>query len=169
MLYNNTGYGKASPLLPPTVARLAKHPKIIGIKDISGFLDMLAMVAATAGESFGVFAGNDFQMAAAACFGAHGGVNSLANVAPRFYVEAYKLAAARDLQALGDVTTSGSPMAKLLAVHDLYKVGPNAISAIKGALSLLGLCGTAVAKPLQPIGPKDLEDARAVLAKVGLL
>ena len=173
-LYNNSGYGKPSPLTVTTVARLAKHQNIIGIKEVTGFTNLMSMVAAVAdqtaaGKPFGIFAGDDFQMTANVCLGAQGGVNSLANVAPDLYVGAFKLADARNLPALGHVTERGSYMARILALHDLYPVPPNAISAIKAALSVLGVCGAAVARPLQPVGPNGFLEVRAVLTKVGLI
>ena len=175
MLYNGGGaYGKASPLTPETVARLAAHPKIMGIKDVTGLTPMLSMVAATAalrnsGKPFSIFAGDDSQMAIGVCFGSNGGVNSLANIAPRLYVEAFACAASRDLRGLGDVTTPGSTIARILTLHRLYQVPPNAIVAIKAALSILGICGAEVARPLQGIRPDGLALVRSILEAMGLI
>jgi len=175
MLYNvGATYGKPSPLSPETVGKLAAHPNIWGVKDVTGLTPMLNMAASTAalrkaGKPFSIFAGDDSQMAIGVCFGTHGGVNSLANVAPRLYVEAFTRAASRDLRGLGDADTPGSIMARILTLHRIYQVPPNAIAAIKGALSVLGVCGAAVASPLQAVDKEGLALVRSILGAAGIV
>jgi dihydrodipicolinate synthase/N-acetylneuraminate lyase len=175
MLYNvGATYGKPSPLAAETVGKLAAHPNIWGVKDVTGLTPMLYMAASTAalraaGKPFSIFAGDDSQMAIGVCFGTHGGVNSLANIAPRLYVEAFQRAVSRDLGGLGDAATPGSIMSRILSLHRVYQVPPNAIAAIKGALSILGVCGRAVARPLQPVSQEGLALVRSMLSEAGIL
>lgn len=70
-------------LSPETVASLATHENIAGIKDSSGSLESLQrLVARTEDEAFAVLVGSGGVYAAGLATGADGGVLALANVAP---------------------------------------------------------------------------------------
>ena len=171
VLYNSSG-GKGNLLTSDTVARLAHHPKIVGIKDTSGnFRALLSIVVATrnSDKPFAILPGNDFQMAPSVLFGTSGGVNSLANVAPRLFVDAYQAAISHDLTGLGDVVTPNSNLARIHTLCELYQVPPNAITTIKSALSLMGICGETVAKPLEAMNDDGRMKIRSILEKIGLL
>ena len=173
MIYHNANYGKGTLFARETVVRLAAHPNIIGIKDSSGSLSLqLSFVASVGGgrdgKRFIVLQGDDFQTVPSVFFGADGGVNSLANVAPRLFVKAYEAAKTHNLAALGDISTPDSLFARLLAIYELYRVPPNALASIKAALAVLGICGETVAKPLKPITAEGRVRISGILAKAGL-
>lgn len=66
------------------VARLARHPNIIGIKDSGGDVAKLAMlVKATEGENFQVLAGTASILLPGFVVGAVGGICALLNVLPK--------------------------------------------------------------------------------------
>lgn len=70
-------------LAPETVASLAAHENVAGIKDSSGSLESLQrLVALTEREEFSVLVGSGSVYAAGLAAGADGGVLALANVAP---------------------------------------------------------------------------------------
>lgn len=97
LLYNNpgrVGYNMSTAL----VARLAKLPNIVGMKDSSGNMTMTAeYIRLTRGEEFKVMAGKDTMILASLVYGAEGCVASTANVVPKLVVEIYDKFRAGDL------------------------------------------------------------------------
>lgn len=74
------------------VARLARHPNIVGIKDSGGDITKIGLlVHATAGQEFQVLAGSASFLLPALSVGAVGGVCALANVLPAKVCELQKL------------------------------------------------------------------------------
>ncbi len=70
-------------LAADSVARLSRHPNIIGVKDSGGDVAKIGeMVAATEGEDFQVLAGSASFLLPALTVGAVGGICALANVLP---------------------------------------------------------------------------------------
>jgi 4-hydroxy-2-oxoglutarate aldolase len=70
-------------LAADVVARLSRHPNIIGVKDSGGDVAKIGeMVAATEGEDFQVLAGSASFLLPALTVGAVGGICALANVLP---------------------------------------------------------------------------------------
>ena len=69
-------------LLPATVAELAKHPMITGIKEACGNISQIAEVAALCGDDFDIYSGNDDQIVPILSLGGKGVISVLANVLP---------------------------------------------------------------------------------------
>lgn len=72
----------ACDLLPETVARLAKIPNIIGIKEATGHLDRALAIFDLCGKSFLVFSGDDPTALSLLSRGAHGVISVTANILP---------------------------------------------------------------------------------------
>ncbi len=68
---------------PETVAEVATHPNVAGIKDSSGDVERLVRHARLTPEDFSVLVGSGSVYAAGLDAGADGGILALANVAPR--------------------------------------------------------------------------------------
>jgi 4-hydroxy-2-oxoglutarate aldolase len=91
MLYNyplNTGIN----LEPDTVARIAEHPNICGIKDSSGNIPQAAHIIHLTPKSFHVLVGSAAALVPALPIGASGGILALGNIAPREFCDIYALA-----------------------------------------------------------------------------
>jgi 4-hydroxy-tetrahydrodipicolinate synthase len=98
-------------ILPETLARLAKIPTIIGIKDASGNIGRVTQHAMECGPDFSLLSGNDDTAFAFNAAGGAGCISVTANVAP-------KLCA--DLQAAslaGDLASARAIQAKLFPLH----------------------------------------------------
>ncbi len=98
-------------ILPETLARLAKIPTIIGIKDASGNIGRVTQHAMECGPDFCLLSGNDDTAFAFNAAGGAGCISVTANVAP-------KLCA--DLQAAslaGDLVLARAIQAKLFPLH----------------------------------------------------
>ena len=70
-------------LASDTIAELAKHPNINGIKAASGNFTLLAETMAKCGDNLNVWSGNDDQIVPMMSLGAKGVISVLSNVAPQ--------------------------------------------------------------------------------------
>jgi len=127
------------------IARLAKHPNIVGVKDSGGDITKIGqIVAETASENFQVLAGSASFLLPALAVGAVGGICALANVLPKQVCEVQKLFDAGKLEE-----------AKLLQ-HKL--IAPNSavtkiygVPGLKKSLDWFGYYGGPCRKPLLPL------------------
>lgn len=66
-----------------TYAALAKHPRIVGVKEASGDLSAILRLRAATGDDFAVYSGNDDQIVPILSLGGSGVISVLSNIAPR--------------------------------------------------------------------------------------
>lgn len=95
--YNVPGRTVAD-IQPATLARLAKIPNIVGIKDASGALGRVADHRLGCGPDFCQLSGNDDSWLAFMAAGGHGCISVVANVAPKLCAELASACAANDLE-----------------------------------------------------------------------
>ena len=82
ILYNvpsRTGVG----IKTETYAALAKHPRIVGVKEASGDLSAILRLRAAVGDELVLYSGNDDQIVPILSLGGQGVISVLSNVAPR--------------------------------------------------------------------------------------
>ncbi|HUJ52463.1 MAG TPA: 4-hydroxy-tetrahydrodipicolinate synthase [Steroidobacteraceae bacterium] len=144
LLLYNVPARTAVDLKPATVARLAQHAQIVGIKEaVPECSRVRELVALTPGE-FTVLSGDDGTARTAILAGARGVISVTANVAPRAMSE--MVAAARGRQegraAQLDETLS--------ALHSELFVEANPIP-VKWLLMQMGLIGPGIRLPLTPL------------------
>ena len=82
ILYNVPGRTGCS-IPVETVARLAKHPNICGIKEASGNISQVAKLQSLADGKVDVYSGNDDQTVPILSLGGKGVISVLSNIAPR--------------------------------------------------------------------------------------
>ena len=133
-----------------TVAKLAQHPNIIGIKDSSGdFFGMQRFLDVTAGEDFAVMSGNSALGLSAYELGAKGGIYAGCSLFPR------QCAAVYEAFCRGDRDAAIAMQKKVSLIPMMGGFGPNA-AVVKFGLSKLGICGPTVAAPfILPPGQDD--------------
>lgn len=161
VLYNVPGR-TASDIKVETVARLAKLPRIIGLKDASADLARPSLTRLAAGAAFSQVSGED---ATALAFNATGGVGCIsvtANVAPAL------CAALQEATLSGDYAAAMEIQDRLAPLHKALFVEPNPTPA-KAALAMMGLCRNELRSPLLPASVACQEEVRAALAHAGLL
>ncbi|MDE2339595.1 MAG: 4-hydroxy-tetrahydrodipicolinate synthase [Alphaproteobacteria bacterium] len=98
VLYNVPGR-TVTDILPETVARLAKLPSIVGIKDASGAMPRVAMHRADCGADFCQLSGNDDMALAFNAMGGTGCISVTANVAPKLCAQFQVACASGDYKA----------------------------------------------------------------------
>jgi 4-hydroxy-2-oxoglutarate aldolase len=148
-----------------TVARLAGHPNIAGIKDTSGNMakmaDTVRLVGAGA-AGFQILAGSASFFLAGLTVGAAGGILALANVAPQFCIDLYRLFEAGKLHEAAELQRRVIPINAAITARF-------GIAGLKAALDMLGYYGGPVRSPLQPITESERETLRGILVEGGVL
>jgi 4-hydroxy-tetrahydrodipicolinate synthase len=131
-------------MLPATVARLSRVPKIVALKEgLAGAARVREHVAAS-GAGFTILSGDDATAREALLAGARGVISVTANVAPRAMSE--MVAAA----VKGDRTAAEAADARLTALHRDLFLETNPIPA-KWALERMGLMEGGLRLPLTPL------------------
>ena len=74
-------------LLPDTVAKLAQHPNIVGLKDASGNMDQTVETIAKCGENLDIYSGEDALTVPMLSMGGAGCISVLSNVVPAMAVQ----------------------------------------------------------------------------------
>ena len=151
MLYNmprNTGVNMSANL----VAKLSRHPNIVGIKDSSGNITQIANIIAKCPKDFAVFAGSGSFLLPTLMLGGVGGTLAVANVVPNYCVAIY------DLCKNGELDRAKKLQLGLLelnaAVTTRYGIG-----GMKAAMEMVGFHG---GSPRLPILPATNEAKREI-------
>jgi 4-hydroxy-tetrahydrodipicolinate synthase len=140
LLYNVPGR-TAVDLLPATVARLSRVPRIAGIKEAVGEPTRVRELVAACGADFKVLSGDDLTARDAIGVGAVGVISVTANVAPRAMADMVA-AALRGERAVATQIDQ-----RLVALHRNLFVESNPIP-VKWAVSRMGLMGGTLRLPL---------------------
>ena len=160
MLYNVPGR-TSSDLQPETVARLARHDNIFGIKEATGDMDRLAQIRAVVGDDFMLYSGDDFTVLPFIEQGGHGVVTVSGNVVPAAMARLCKLAAAGQHAAAKALDEQLQPLNQSLFVES------NPIP-VKWALNQMGLIPPTIRLPLTEFSAQYHDDMRAALAVAGV-
>lgn len=160
LLYNmpaNTGVN----LPVSTVAELAGHPNVVGIKDSAGDIGQLSALIRSTPDDFAVICGNAGAFLPGLLLGAVGGILALANVAPRQTVALYRSAQTSRLDEARQLHDRLMPVGT--AVTRTYGIG-----GLKAALDMLGYAGGQPRPPLLPPSPQAMADIRHILETAAL-
>lgn len=161
MIYNfplNTGIN----LEPDTVARIAEHPNVCGIKDSSGSIPQAAQIIDQTPKTFRVLVGAASALLPSLAIGSSGGILALGLIAAREFCDVYALARNGRWDEAREIA------ARMLAA-DRGVPGRYGIGGLKAALELQGLYGGPCRAPLGTPDGDAIEDIREVLATAGLL
>ncbi len=145
-----------------TMAKLAKIPNIVGVKDATGDITRISKQRRECGPEFCQLSGDDPLALGQMAHGAVGCISVTSNVAPRLMAEFQRAwhAGERD---------------KALAIHDRMQPLHEALFAetspapIKYAMSLIGKCEETVRLPLVGCSEPTRERVKDVMRQVGLL
>ncbi|GBQ92966.1 4-hydroxy-tetrahydrodipicolinate synthase [Gluconacetobacter liquefaciens] len=146
-----------------TMARLARHARIVGVKDATANLLRPIQVRRAIGHKpFNQLSGEDGTVVSFLAAGGDGCISVTSNVAPRLCAElhrAWQDGRVADAMALQD---------RLSPLHDALFCESNP-APVKYAASLLGLGGETCRLPLAPLTEPSRALVREALASVGLL
>jgi 4-hydroxy-tetrahydrodipicolinate synthase len=161
LIYNIPGRA-AVEMSVETMARLAKLPNIVGVKDATANLARVTQQRLACGIDFIQISGED---PTALGFNAHGGVGCISvtsNVAPRLCADM------QNATLKGDYSAARKIQDRLMSLHEALfcETSP---APVKYAASLLGLCGADCRLPLAPLSETSKAKVRAAMTQVGLI
>ncbi len=145
-----------------TMARLAKHRNIVGVKDATANLIRPLHTRRECGRDFCQLSGEDHTAIAFRAAGGHGCISVTGNVAPRLCAEMH---AAWDG---GRIDEAMAIQDRLLPLHDAL-FAETSPGPVKLAASLLGHGTTHCRLPLAPVGEDTAARLRSAMAGAGLL
>jgi len=160
ILYNVPGRTGCN-LLPESVAVLAEHPNIVGIKEATGNMAQMVKIMHLCGDKIDVYSGEDALTVSMMAMGGAGTISVLSNVLPRESV------AMTDACLRGDYAAAAKMQCDLLPLIDLLFSEVNPIPA-KAAVSALGFGEENLRLPLTPMEDGNREKLYKEMRKLGL-
>ena len=145
-----------------TMARLAKLPNIVGVKDATNDPVRALKTRIACGPDFAQLSGEDAAVLALLVNGGHGCISVTANVAPRQCAEMHEAWMADDRDR------SLAIQERLMPLHDALFVEASP-GPVKYAASLLGLCKPTIRLPLVEPQPATRERVEAAMRSAGVL
>ncbi len=145
-----------------TMARLAQHPNIVGVKDATANLARPLQTRRACGAGFTQLSGEDHTAVSFLAAGGDGCISVTANVAPRLCSDmqiAWAEGRASDAIALQD---------RLLPLHDALFVETSP-APVKYAASLLGKSAEFCRLPIAPLSDTSRSRVSAAMTEIGLL
>ena len=145
-----------------TMARLAKLPNIVGVKDATADLTRPIRTRLAVGEDFCQLSGEDGTAVPFLAAGGHGCISVTANVAPALCAEMQRAWRRRDLATVMTLQD------KLMPLHGALFCESNP-GPVKYAASLLGRSSAETRLPLAPLSEASKETVRRAMTAVGLI
>jgi len=149
---NNTG----NALHPNTVAKLARTPNIVGIKDSSGRMDVILQFLDAADEQFSILAGTDSLILPTLMAGGTGAIAATSNLLPQLVVSIYTNWKNGDLEAAQQAQDALRPLRRSFQLGTIP-------SALKQAMSLLGLPAGPARLPVSGLGESQMRELEAMI------
>lgn len=134
-------------ILPETVAELAKHPNINGIKEANGNISAVAETAQLCKDSINIYSGNDDQTVPIMSLGGKGCISVLSNLLPAETALMCRKMLDGDTKGAAELQLKYLPLIKAL----FSEVNP---IPVKAAMSAMGFCENYLRMPLT-----QMEDA----------
>ncbi len=141
-----------------SVARLAEHKNIVGMKESGSDAALFAQFADVSPSSFAMLAGTGTVFYSDLCLGAVGGILAVAAVAPEICLRLLSAVHQARHDEARQLQTEMAPLARLVT-------SGFGVPGLKAALDLAGYKGGAPRAPLAPPSPEAREQIRAELAR----
>lgn len=162
VLYNVPGRTVTN-MLPATVARLAKLPNVIGIKEACGSLQQISEIIQLCPSEFIVLSGDDFTAMPTVMIGGKGVISVVSNLEPA------KTAAMIEAAMANDVPKAKALHYQLFSLMGAMFCYPSPAPAKKG-LELMGkIASGEVRLPMTQMDAPSLERLKQAMAGTGLL
>jgi 4-hydroxy-tetrahydrodipicolinate synthase len=149
-------------LLPGTVARLARDPRFVAIKEATGSLSRARETQSVCPPEFELLSGDDATAVELMSVGARGVISVTANVAPR------RMREACDAARSGDLVKARAIDASLQPLHRDLFVEANPIP-VKWAVARMGLIGNAIRLPLVELPAAHQETLLRAMQAAGVI
>ena len=143
ILYNVPGRTGCA-LTPKTIAALAEHPNIVGLKEATGNMAQMVEIMNLCGDKIDVYSGEDALTVPMMAMGGAGTISVLSNVLPAETV------AMTDACKAGDFKTAAAMQCKFMPLINALFSQVNPIP-VKAAVAALGFGDDALRMPLTPM------------------
>jgi len=161
VLYNVPGRTSVN-MLPETVARLAKFPEIVAIKEASGDIGQMAEIVRLAGEDITLISGDDNLTLPILSIGGKGVISVVANIVPRDTADMLTAWEDGNYKKAKDFFFKLFPLCQAM----FYETNP---VPVKTSLALMGKIRDELRLPLAPMAPANLEKLKKALKSYGVL
>jgi 4-hydroxy-tetrahydrodipicolinate synthase len=149
-------------MVPDTVARIAKLPNIVGIKEATGDVARAKDILGRVPKSFAVYSGDDETAMELMLAGGHGDISVTANLLP---TGVHRMAVAA---MAGDRAKAHAENERLAELNKALFVEANPIP-VKWALHEMGRIESGIRLPMTPLSESRRAPLRAALARAGLV
>ena len=149
-------------IAPATVAALADHPNIVGIKEASGNISQIAQVAHLCGDKIDIYSGNDDQIVPVLSLGGKGVISVLSDLMP-----AATSKMCHDYLN-GNTAAATAAQLRLLPLIDALFSEVNPIP-VKAAMAKMGFGENYLRLPLTPMEPQNEEKLFALMKEQNLI
>jgi 4-hydroxy-tetrahydrodipicolinate synthase len=160
ILYNVPGRTGCN-LLPKSVAVLAEHPNIVGIKEATGNMAQMVEIMHLCGDKIDVYSGEDALTVPMLSMGGAGTISVISNIAPKESV------AMTDAFFAGDLATAAKMQCDLLPLVNACFCEVNPIPA-KAGVSAMGFGEEHLRLPLTPMEDANRAVLYAEMRKLGI-
>jgi 4-hydroxy-tetrahydrodipicolinate synthase len=161
LVYNIPGRCAVN-ILPETLARLAKHDNIVGVKEASGSIEQISHVVELCGPDFNVISGDDSFTLPVLAVGGRGSIAVISNLLPKRFIELVRAGLAGDFVKARQIHYELFPL-----MRSLFLEGNP--SGIKTALALTGACSDELRLPLIKQSDANREILKRALTQAGIL
>ena len=160
ILYNVPGRTGCN-LLPKTVARLAEHPNIVGLKEATGNMAQMVEIMHLCGDKIDIYSGEDALTVSMMAMGGAGTISVVSNIVPK------KAVAMTDACLAGDYATAAKMQCDLLPLINALFSEVNPIPA-KAGVSAMGFGEENLRLPLTPMEDATRAKLYEEMRKLGI-
>ena len=161
ILYNIQGRTSIN-MTPETIARTARLPNVVGIKEGSGSLGQVSEIIHQCGEAFTILSGDDPLTVPMMALGAKGVITVTANVAPKEMANMVNAALAGNFAEARTWHFKLAPLFKAL----FYETNP---IPVKEALSIMNKIDPDIRLPLTRLSSDNRDRLGRVMQEIGVI
>lgn len=161
ILYNIPGRTGIN-MLPETLAALADHPNIVGMKEATGNLEQMTHDIVLCGAKLTFLSGDDTLTLPLMAVGGKGVISVVANIVPRDVADLTRAFLSGDWKRARELHLKLFPLCQAMFCET------NPIP-VKTAMALMGMIGGELRMPLCPMSEANLSKLKAALRAYGLI
>ncbi|MCZ7626308.1 MAG: 4-hydroxy-tetrahydrodipicolinate synthase [Candidatus Methylomirabilis sp.] len=161
ILYNIPGRTGIN-MLPETLATLADHPYIVGMKEATGNLEQMTQDIMLCGDRLAFLSGDDTLTLPLLAVGGRGVISVVANIVPRDVADLTHAFLGGDWKRAREIHLKLFPLCQAM----FYETNP---IPIKTAMAMRGMIGGELRLPLCPMSESNLNRLKAAMRAYGLL
>lgn len=147
-------------MLPETLAEIAQHKNIQGMKEASGDIAQVEEMVRLCGDSIDMYSGDDLLVLPLLASGGKGVISTVSNIAPKHMHDLVMSYLAGDIKKARDIQY------KLFPLIDALFLEVNPIP-LKSAMKLMGVDSGRLRLPLYEMGNDNIEKLKKAMTEFG--